>query len=221
MSMNGFSTLIVFFFLIAVIAGFVYLIYKLVLLSRKKLTEQFKKIGDKYGLELEPGDLKYYKQQKNTVLKGSIKGHDFICFTYCVGYDEKSKVEWTEFTLQHNLNVEGYNLRLVGENVFRKMGKGLGAIKDLEIGVQDFDKRFLIESEKLSTTRSLLNGNVREKLLTIPVNTYFGELSINAKELCYKIPRALNENGNDTGVHFETALDASVLILDELKRVYK
>lgn len=219
--MNGLVNLIIFLFLIAVIAGFVYLIYKLVLLSRKQLTEQFKKIGDKYGIELEPGDLKYYKQQKNTVLKGNIKGHDFICFTHCVGLDEKSKTEWTEFTLQHNLNVEGYNLRLAGENILRKMGKGLGAVKELEIGVQDFDKRFLIDSENLSTTRSILTKNVRDKLLTIPVNTYFGELSINAKELCYKIPRALNENGNDTGVHFGTALDASVLILDELKRVYK
>ncbi|MBL4648732.1 MAG: hypothetical protein JKY03_03305 [Aureispira sp.] len=219
MTTDGFANLIIFLFFIAVVVGFVYLIYRIVLFSRKKLTEQFKKIGDKYGLELEAGDIKYYKQQKNPVLKGNIRGHDFVCSTYCVGYDEKTKIEWTEFTLQHNLNVEGYNLRLVGENIFRKMGKGLGAIEEIEIGVQDFDKRFLIDSENLSTTRSLLNRNVREKLLTIPTNTYFGELLISANEICYKIPKPLYYN--DSGIHFETALDTSILLLEELKRVYR
>jgi hypothetical protein len=215
----GFADLLLVLVMLAFITGIVYLIYKLVLIARKKLTEQFREIGDKYGVELEKGDLKYYKQNKNTVLKGNIKGHDFLCYTYCIGRDEKSKVEWTEFTLQHNLRVEGYSLRLVNENVFRKMGKGLGAAKEIEIGVQDFDKRFFIDSENLSTTRSILNKSVREKMLSIPTNTYFGELLIGANEICYKVPLAFNYG--DTRLHFETALEASLLILEELKRVYR
>lgn len=215
----GFADLLLVLVMLAFIAGIVYLIYKLVLIARKKLTEQFREIGDKYGVELEKGDLKYYKQNKNTVLKGKIKGHDFLCYTYCIGRNEKTKVEWTEFTLQHNLRVEGYSLRLVNENVFRKMGKGLGAAKEIEIGVQDFDKRFFIDSENLSTTRSILNKSVREKMLSIPTNTYFGELLIGANEICYKVPLAFHYG--DTRLHFETALEASLLILEELKKVYK
>jgi hypothetical protein len=217
--MNGLATLIVFLFLIAVIAVFVYLIYRIVLFFRKRLTEQFKKIGDKYGVELVEGDIKYYKRDKNPVLKGNIKGHDFVCSTYRIGFNDEQTVEWTEFTLQHNLNVEGYNLRLTGENILRKMGKGLGVVEEIEIGVQDFDKRFLINSENLSTTRSIFNRNIREKLLSIPTNTYFGELLIGENEICYKVPRVLHYD--DTGIHFETALDTSLLILEELKRVYR
>jgi hypothetical protein len=219
MSTGAFAELIMFLFLIAIIAGFIYLIYKLVLLSRKKLTEQFKVIGDKYGLELEKGDLKYYKINKETVLKGKIKGHDSVCSTYSIGRNDKTKVEWTEFTLQHNLGLEGYSLTLLNENILRKMGKGLGAVKEIEIGVQDFDKRFLIHSENLSTTRALLNENIREKLLNIPGNTYFGELLISTNEICYKVPRAFHYN--ETSKYFEKGIEVSLLILDELNKIYK
>jgi len=220
MNTTLFANLIIFLFLIAFIGGFVYLIYRIVLWSRKKLTADFKRIGDKYGVELEPGDIKYYKRKENAVLRGKIKGHDFVCNTYCVGRNEKTKVEWTEFTLQHDLNVEGYHLSLAGENIFQKVVKGLTAVKEMEIGVQDFDKRFLIHSGNLSTTRSLLNSAIRAQLLTIPIHGYFGALLINGNELSYKIPHELNHDIN-TSKHFETALAASVLLLDELKRVYK
>jgi len=220
MSANGFANLIILLFLIALIGGFIYLIYRIVLFAQKKLAADFKQIGDKYGLALAPGKLKYYKQNKNAVLIGTIKGHDFVCNTYCVGRNERTKVEWTEFTFQHGLNVQGYELRLTGENIFKKMGKGLAAVQEIEIGVQDFDKRFLIHSENVSTTRSILNQAIRTQLLTIPVHGYFGALLIDGTELCYKIPHQLNHDIN-TRKHFETALAASVLIMDELERVYK
>lgn len=220
--MDMFANLIVFLLLIAVIGGFVYLIYKIVLLSRKKLTGDFKRIGDKYGVELEPGDIKYYKRKKNAVLRGKINGHDFVCTTYCVGRNEKTKVEWTEFIFQHDLNMGGYHLRLTGDNVLKKMKKRLDVAQEtgIEIGVQDFDKQFLIQSENLSTTCSILNPAIRTQLLTIPVNGYFGTLLIDENELSYKIPHELNHDIN-TSKHFETALAASVLMLDALKGVYK
>ena len=203
--------------MIAFIGGFVFLIYKLVLIYEKKLAENFKKLGNKYGLQFEKDTLGQYGRKKGPLLKGNIKGHDFICYSYTTG-GGKNRVDWTTFKLQHNLSIEGYRLRLVNEHIFRKIGKGMGVVKEIEIGVQDFDKRFIIDSENLSITRSLLNRNVREKITEIP-NMYFGELLITDKEISYKVSLALNHE--KTCKHFQTTLEAALLALEELKRVYR
>lgn len=203
--------------MVAFIGGFVFLIYKLVLIYEKKLAENFKKLGSKYGLKFEEDTLGQYGRKKGPVLKGNIKGHDFVCYTYSTG-SGKSRVDWTAFRLQHNLSVERYSLRLVNEHFFRKIGKGMGIVKEIEIGVQDFDKRFVIDSKNLSTTRSILGRNVREKITSIP-SIYFGELLITHGEIFYKLGLTLNDA--KTCNHFETTLEAALLILDELKRIYR
>jgi hypothetical protein len=217
MASGGLADLFAFAVMAAFIGLMIYGIYKLVLIQEKRLAESFKKIGSKYGLKFEKDLLGEYGRKKGPVIKGSIKGHDFVCYTYQTG-GGKHTVYWTEFKLRHNLAVEGYSLRLVNENIFRKMGKGLGMVNEIEIGVQDFDKRFLIDSENLSTTRSLFNRAVREKITSVP-NMYFGELLIGNQDFCYKLPLVLSQE--KTRDHFQTTLDATLLILDELKRVYR
>lgn len=218
MGSNGAGEIVALLFVIAIVAGFVYLIIRINRYFKGKLAKTFKAIGDKHGLELDPENIVYHRKRRGPVLTGNIaERHPFTCHTYSTG-GGKNKTEWTEFQFQHQLNVQGYTLRLVNENLFRKMGKGMGIVKEIELGVQDFDKRFVIDSENLSTTRAIFNRNVRETIISVP-NMYFGELLITSQEICYKV--ALPLYYDETSKHFEKTLDATLLILEELKRVYR
>lgn len=204
--------------LIGFVVGIVYLIIRINRFFKGKLTATFKKIGDKYGLVVHAENLAYHRKSTAAVLTGNIaENHAFACYTYSTGAG-KNKTEWTEFKFQHNLDVRNYSLRLVNENLFRKMGKGLGVVKEIELGVQDFDKRFVIDAENISTTRAIFNRNVREQIMGVP-NMYFGELLITPQDICYKV--ALPLYYDKTSEHFEATLDAALLILEELKRIYR
>jgi hypothetical protein len=216
MSSNGFESVIGFLFIVAFIGGIIYFFYRIILQQEKKLTENLTKIGNKHGLKLEKDTMGDYGQKKGLILKGEINENDFVCYSYSTGR-RKSRVQWTAFTLKHNLNVESYSLRLVNENIFRKMGKGLGMVNEIEIGVQDFDNRFLIDSENLSTTRSILNENIRDKITNVP-KMYFGELLIGSQDIRYKVPVVLSHDKSCE--QFETILETTLLILDDLKRIY-
>lgn len=214
---NGSEEIIAAILIIGVVAGLIFLIYKLVVHFEKKKEENFKKLGRPYGLRFEKDMLAEYGTKKGPLLKGTIKGHNFVCYTYVVGAG-KNATYWTAFKLQHNLNTEGYRLRLASEHIFRKMGKGLGLVKEIEIGVQDFDHRFLIDAENLTTTRTLLNKKTRDKLTDIP-KMYFGELLVDNQEIFYKVPLQLSHDKSCE--NFKIALEAAILLLDDLKRVYR
>lgn len=214
----GFEDIFGVLLLIAFVAGIVYLIIRLNRFFKGKLTATFKRIGDKHGLVVNAENIAYHRKSTAPVLTGNIaESHPFVCYTYSTG-GGKNKTEWTEFKFQHNLIVQGYRLRLVNENLFRKMGKGLGVVKEIELGVQDFDKRFVIDAENISTTRAIFNRNVREQIMGVP-NMYFGELLITPEEICYKV--ALPLYYDKTSEHFEATLDAALFILEELKRIYR
>lgn len=214
---SGVENIIAGLFMVGFIAGLIYLIYKLVRYFEKKQDEAFQKVGAKYGLKFEKDINGQYGNKKGPLLKGTIKGCEIVCYSYTTG-GAKNQVYWTAFKLKHNLSVENYSLKLVNEHIFRKMGKGLGMVKEIEIGVNDFDNRYLINSENISTTRAILNKRNRDKISSIP-QMYFGELFINEEEIAYKVPlQIIHEK---TSTHFQGALDAAVLLLDELNRIYR
>lgn len=214
---SGTEDIIAGLFIIGFIAGLVFLIYKLVRYYEKKQDEAFQKLGVRYGLTFEKDLDGAYGTKKGPIVKGTVKGCELICYTYTTGAG-KSQVNWTTFKLKHNLSVENYRLRLVNEHFFRKMGKGLGIVKEIEIGVKDFDDRYLIDSENVSTTRAILNKRNRDKITSIP-KMYFGEFLINESEIVYKVPLQMIQE--KTSTHFQTALDVASLLVDELNRIYR
>lgn len=204
------------FLTMAVLFG--YGIYRLIKMVERKKRAFFQAFADDYAsLRYEQDKEGIYGLKKGPLLLGEIEEKPFICFTYSTG-SGKQTVHWTKFELKHHLELNNYTLKLVNEHLFRTIGKKLGAIEELELGIEGFDKRFLIQSDDLSMTRAIFSKNVRDQLIEIP-KMYFGELLITKDLISYQLPfQIVNDK---TYNHFRTALDASVLMHRELKRIYR
>lgn len=204
--------------LVVVIALVVGFIYKVIQWVEKRKVAYFEQLAAAYeGLTCEKDLAGKYGTAKGPVVLGTIQNKTFCAYTYTTG-GGKNIEHWTAFEITHGLTLNGYALKLVHEHFFRKMGKRLGAVKEIELGVQDFDKRFLIQTENTATTRALLPKNVRDKALAIP-NLYFGELVINNSSIVYKLPYQITTD--HVYKHFTAGLDIGLLLLEGLERVYR
>ncbi|BDS12244.1 hypothetical protein [Aureispira anguillae] len=192
-------------------------VYKLFKVIEGKKLGNFQKIANQYSsLRLEKDKQGKYGAKRGPILLGILEEKEFVGYTYVTGAGKHS-VHWTAFKLKHGLNLEGYELKLVNEHFLRKIGKRLGTVNEVELGVQEFDQRFLIQSNNLSTSRNLLNKQTRDKMLSIP-KMYFGEIVITNTELSYKLPYQLVNDKIYT--EFEKSLDIGLLLLRALKRIY-
>jgi len=183
-------------------------------MAGRKEEENFKKLEDKFSSSTRSIDNGRYGSPGGHLLEGKHEGMFFVCYTYMTG-SGKSSAFFTEFKISHQLNSK-YSLRLYNEYLFHKIGKSTSMVEELEIGDANFDKQFLIQSEDKGITQAILKKSIRDKLMAIP-KRYYGEITIGRSTIVYK---AGNHLSNDTEYrYFEEGLDATLLLLDELKRV--
>lgn len=95
---------------------------------------------------------KHDEQQKAKIV---FEGFEIV-FDYYVYYSDKPQQLFTRvvvgFTSVHNFEFELYRLSL-----FSRIGKFLGLIKDVEIGVREFDSKFVIKSNDGFKIKALLS----------------------------------------------------------------
>ena len=193
-------------------AGFFFMVYKLVKNTNRRIADNFQKLANKYnGLSYSKDKMGQYGLKNGPLLLGTIREMPFKCFTH--GNGDSS---WTKFELTHGLEIKSYQLRLANEHIFYKMGKKMNLVKELELGVQDFDKRFLIQSDNPSTTRALLNRQIRDKILELP-KLYFWEMHITNTQITYQLPMQIVND--ELYKHYANAIDIALLIFDELRRI--
>lgn len=202
--------------LIGIAALFIYGIYKLVQYSNKKLLESYQRIQQKYpSLQLSKDENRQYSNVKSNILKGTIKELPFVCYNYQTG-SGKHAVHWTTFEFQHGISIQDYTLRLLSEHIFYKMGKSLNFVKEIEIGVELFDKRFLIQSQNEMKTRALLTMPIRERMLQIP-SFSFGEFNLDGISLKFKVPAIISNEKNCN--YFLETIEIGLDLIAELKRI--
>jgi len=146
-------------------------------IQRRRITENWRMLASRTGLVMEPGSFMTMPS-----ISGTFQGRPARVYTYTVSHG-RSSTRYTAASLQVK-NPGSLVFEVRRENLFDSIGKALGA-QDVQIGVEDFDRQFLIKSQPESLARDLLgmDSNLRSIIAAIPnVNITYGGSTILYKQ---------------------------------------
>jgi hypothetical protein len=126
--------------------------------GRRRLRNAWGELAARTGLALEPGSLFVAPR-----VTGTYRSHPLTLETFTRG-SGKSRTTYTRIVLfvQNPANVY---LALYQESVFSKIGKFFG-MKDVQVGDEEIDRRFIIKSQPESFAASLATSiSLRQRLL--------------------------------------------------------
>jgi hypothetical protein len=149
--------------LVLVFLGFIALIvllFRWVINQNKKKVLLYTAFAQKHGLQLETK--KYLTAKLNDML-GEIDGYTISITEKMVGHGKNQQV-WT--TLNIAPSPFDFEFKIGKEHLFSKLGKGLG-FKDVEVGDEKFDKRFLLKSKEPDKLKMLVDYNIQSELKAI------------------------------------------------------
>jgi hypothetical protein len=126
--------------------------------SRRAHEKAWRELAESTGLTYESGGF-----LGSPLVTGTYRGHQLTLDTFTRGTG-KSRQTYTRMVLFVNNQTNAY-LALYQESVFSKVGKFFG-MQDVQVGDEDFDRRFIIKSRPENYVSGLLmTGDLRQKLL--------------------------------------------------------
>jgi hypothetical protein len=175
----------------------------------------WKKLLAKYPtLTLSKDEQHEHSDYGGNLLLGEINGFSFVCFEKTSGKGRAMRY-WTEFRIKHHQNIKDFRLSMQSEYRIHKVGKALDMVKDVTIGIEDFDNRFLIKTNNVATCKKLFNGPLSEKFIKMS-SLHFGDLSIGDSALVYTVSYHLEKTKRYEC--FKEVLEAALLMLTALER---
>ncbi|MCP4439003.1 MAG: hypothetical protein GY810_08685 [Aureispira sp.] len=128
-----------------------------------KVEVQWKQLAEDLGLNIDipESNWRWIMQQYPSVY-GNYEGFQISCYTFA-RRSGKHTVIYTGFQM-HLDNSKRKTLSLYKEGFFSKIGKALGG-QDIQIGHDEFDKKFIIKSNDDRFAKSLLDPRMRDLVL--------------------------------------------------------
>jgi len=145
---------------LVVFVGLIVLLFKWVIGMNKKKVILHTAFADKHGFSIETS--KYLTAKLNTMV-GQKDGIDVLIGERMVG---SGKNQTVVTTLTLSPTPFDFDFKIGKEHIFSKMGKGLG-LKDVEVGDEKFDKRFLLKSKDPDKLKMLIDYNIQADLKAI------------------------------------------------------
>ncbi|OIQ31375.1 MAG: hypothetical protein BM555_05295 [Crocinitomix sp. MedPE-SWsnd] len=143
-----------------IFVGLIVLLFRWVIGMNKRKVILHTAFAEKHGFSIETS--KYLTAKLNTMV-GQKDGINITIDERMVGSGKNQHVVTTLTLTPTSFD---FDFKIGKEHIFSKMGKGLG-FKDVEIGDEKFDKRFLLKSKDPDKLKMLVDYNIQADLKAI------------------------------------------------------
>jgi hypothetical protein len=163
---------------------------------QKKQLESYELLGKTIGLEYYPplnnsffSFLKHFPQ-----LKGKIGDNYPIKISSIARSAGKSSIHYITVDIELK-KLNGQKLKLSQENFMLRIGQKIRRKKDIEIRDEEFDKKFILDSENTLFAKALFaDTNIQEQILNNIKFKYLGYISIEERLLHFENPINLSKS---------------------------